>query len=88
MKKAYLIYDGTFYNEEQIITFAENASKAKAIGYNAIDSFRDEKYTELRAERKKELDEYADISKYDYLDWDDPEERQILLDHGWVCSDD
>ena len=81
MKKAYLVQG--YWQDSETIVFAETPSKAKVIAINNNDFYEEEDYIDLRATREKEFDEYADIAKDNYLDFDNPEHQKILKEHGW-----
>jgi len=81
MKKAYLVQG--YWQESQIIVFAETPSKAKTLAISKNSFCADEDYIDLRATREKEFDEYADIAKDNYLDFDNPKHQKILKKHGW-----
>jgi len=81
MKKAYLVRG--YWQESQIIVFAETPSKAKVIALKYNEFCYEDNYLELRATREKEFDEYANIAIHDYLDWENPEHQKILKEYGW-----
>ena len=74
MLKAYLIVDKYYSEEEQVIVFAETPGKAKLKGLECCDSFYDYDFTELRAERQKDFDKYAETQRIPIKE---------LLDRGW-----
>ena len=84
--KAWAVSD---YNNEYgtVIAFAETRGKAKAICMND-DTFDDVGWTDLRAYRFPQYDQYYDGSKKKINFWFDDEHRvRLVRDFGWQCID-
>lgn len=79
--KAYRVYDVN--GDVATIVFAENAGKAKSIA-SLSEYFFDSSWTDLRVKREPDADRL--YKGKPEIDWDDQEQRKILVrDMGWRC---
>ena len=69
------------------IVFAETSGKAKAVAFAMCSQFDGLNFTELRARRYKDLDQYYKGEAYPDA-WNDDELKLVLVrDHAWFCID-
>lgn len=78
--KAWIVTDE--YEEYSTVVFAETRSKARTIA-QATDCCEDMDYININPRRFKEADaRYCGKSE---MEWDDPDDRRFLVEHGWSC---
>lgn len=78
--KAWIVRDE--YDEYSTVVFAETRSEAR-LAAMATDCCGDMDYIAIRPVRFPEADSmYRGGSE---LEWDDPEARVFLVEHGWSC---
>lgn len=84
--KAYSCYIALCAEVGDVIVFAETRGKGKVIAKRFFEDGNWEvEYIDIVIHRKPEYDKY--YKGNDYMDWNNPEERLILIrDHGWRCS--
>lgn len=69
------------------IVFSETSGKAKAVALANCRQFEDCDFTELRAWRYEDFDQYYKGEAYPDA-WNDDELKLVLVrDHGWFCID-
>lgn len=84
--KAYNCYIPMVDDAGDLIVFGETKGKAKVKAKRYYEDYDWEvEYIDIAAYRCPEYDKY--YKGNDYMDWNDPEERLILIrDHGWRCG--
>lgn len=84
MMKAYSVNDRNGDSGFSIIVFAETAGKAKAYAANS-DEFDAYDFTEIRVNRRKELDRFYKGKRQ--MDWMDDEDRVAMVRYAnYECS--
>lgn len=66
------------------VVFAETRGKARAEA-RWTDCCEEMEFTEIKPYRFKEADEMYRGRRE--MDWDDPDDRRFLKEHGWSCID-
>lgn len=84
--KAWKVYDN--YDEcGTAIVFAETRGKAISYALMWIDTFEDYSWTDIRAKRFPEYDQFYD-GRPEAVFWNDADHRvRLVRDFGWSCID-
>lgn len=82
--KAYIVQEQVEYLAT--VVFAETAGQAKSLALHT-DACQDREFTEIRARREKQLDQYYDGSCWELDFWNNDTARLILVKElGWSCD--